>query len=273
MRVNLHVEVGDHPGHVLTVQVVVGAVDVPHTPVGVVVAVGACAEGPLGPQRGSAPVVVVVRETVHLYIHFAMVSLAGVILPPLLALHLDPLPLLPPHLLQLLLLSLPHSLSSENLSFCGLHCVLVTQAYLCILVWPHIVSSKVVFEFVRAQMQRQYAHASLWGRSTVLEIFSDLLELVELGPQPLDLVLHRRSTGLPDLFILKDLVDADDVVPVHLAARVLALCRVQFVEVPDLLSNILHEAIHLLQLLVSNVLEYTVKVLRAAGLSGYRAQP
>ena len=37
-------------------------------PVGVVVAVGACAEGPLGPQRGGAPVVVVVRETVHLYI-------------------------------------------------------------------------------------------------------------------------------------------------------------------------------------------------------------
>ena len=29
---HLHVEVGDHPGHVLTVQVVVGAVDVPHTP-------------------------------------------------------------------------------------------------------------------------------------------------------------------------------------------------------------------------------------------------
>ena len=37
-------------------------------PVGVVVAVGACAEGALGPQRGGAPVVVVVRETVHLYI-------------------------------------------------------------------------------------------------------------------------------------------------------------------------------------------------------------
>ena len=35
--------------------------------------------------------------------------------------------------------------------------------------------------------------------SPVLKIFSDLLELVELGPQPLDLVLHRRSTGLPDL--------------------------------------------------------------------------
>ena len=68
MRVLVHVGVGDHPGHVLAVEVVVGAVDVPHAPVGVVVAVGAGAEWPFRPEGRSLPVVVVVGETVHLHI-------------------------------------------------------------------------------------------------------------------------------------------------------------------------------------------------------------
>ncbi len=32
MRVNAEIKVGDHAGHILAVQVVVGHVDIPHTP-------------------------------------------------------------------------------------------------------------------------------------------------------------------------------------------------------------------------------------------------
>ena len=51
MRVLVQVGVGDHPSHVLAVEVVVSAVDVPHTPVRVVVAVGARAKVAIIPER------------------------------------------------------------------------------------------------------------------------------------------------------------------------------------------------------------------------------
>ena len=59
MRVLVQVGVGDHPSHVLAVEVVVGAVDVPHAPVGVVVAIGARAKVSVIPKRLGLPVVVV----------------------------------------------------------------------------------------------------------------------------------------------------------------------------------------------------------------------
>ena len=62
MGVLVHIRVGDHPGDVLAVEVVVGAVDVPHAPVRVVVAVGACAEGVVIPEGLSLPVIVVVAK-------------------------------------------------------------------------------------------------------------------------------------------------------------------------------------------------------------------
>ena len=94
MRVLVHVGVGDHPGHVLAVEVVVGAVDVPHAPVGVVVAVGARAEVAVIPERLSLPVVVVMAgvtnemfilvfvrwrlpEAVHLDVGGAVILLLG----------------------------------------------------------------------------------------------------------------------------------------------------------------------------------------------------
>ena len=64
MRVLVHVGVGDHPGHVLAVEVVVGAVDVPHAPVGVVVAVGARAKVAVIPERLGLPVVVVMANSI-----------------------------------------------------------------------------------------------------------------------------------------------------------------------------------------------------------------
>ena len=62
MGVLVHIRVGDHPGDVLAVEVVVGGVDVPDTPVGVVVAVGAGTERALSPERRGAPVVVVMTR-------------------------------------------------------------------------------------------------------------------------------------------------------------------------------------------------------------------
>ena len=58
----VEVGVGDHSSDVLAVEVVVGGVDVPDTPVGVVVAVGAGTERALSPERRGAPVVVVVTR-------------------------------------------------------------------------------------------------------------------------------------------------------------------------------------------------------------------
>ena len=59
MGVLVHIRVGDHPGDVLAVEVVVGGVDVARAPVRVVVTVGARAEGPVLPQRRCRPVTVV----------------------------------------------------------------------------------------------------------------------------------------------------------------------------------------------------------------------
>ena len=59
MWVLVQVGVGDHPCHILTVEVVVGAVDVPRTPVGVVVAVGARTKVAIIPERLSLPMIVV----------------------------------------------------------------------------------------------------------------------------------------------------------------------------------------------------------------------
>ena len=65
MRVLVHVGVGDHPGHVLAVEVIVGAVDVPHAPVGVVVAVCARAKVAVIPERLGLPVVVVMAKVTN----------------------------------------------------------------------------------------------------------------------------------------------------------------------------------------------------------------
>ena len=62
MPVLMEVRVGDHARDVLTVEVVVGGVDVPHAPVGVVVAVRARTEGAVIPQRWGAPVIVVMTK-------------------------------------------------------------------------------------------------------------------------------------------------------------------------------------------------------------------
>ena len=62
MWVLVEIRVGDHARDVLAVEVVVGGVDVPDTPVRVVVAVGAGTERALSPERRGAPVVVVVTR-------------------------------------------------------------------------------------------------------------------------------------------------------------------------------------------------------------------
>ena len=94
MRVLVQVGVGDHPSHVLAVEVVVGAVDVPHAPVGVVVAVGARAKVAVIPERLGLPMVVVMTsltneifisvflkwrlpEAVHLDVGGAVILLLG----------------------------------------------------------------------------------------------------------------------------------------------------------------------------------------------------
>ena len=66
MWVLIEIRVGDHARDVLAVEVVVGGVDVPDTPVRVVVAVGAGTERASSPQRGGLPVVLIVAEnTLH----------------------------------------------------------------------------------------------------------------------------------------------------------------------------------------------------------------
>ena len=62
VRVHAEIVVGHHARHVLAVEIVVGDVDVPHAPVGVVVAVGAGTERSSGPERGGLPVVLVMAE-------------------------------------------------------------------------------------------------------------------------------------------------------------------------------------------------------------------
>ena len=86
VRVDPEVVVGHHPRDVLAVEIVVGGVDVPDAPVGVVVAVGAGTESSPGPVGLSFPVVVVVAEAVHLRVRLAVVSLLG--LPPAFLFHL-----------------------------------------------------------------------------------------------------------------------------------------------------------------------------------------
>ena len=62
MSVLMKIRVGDHASDVLAVEIVVGDVDVPDAPVGVVVAVGARTEGAVIPQGRGAPVVFVMAE-------------------------------------------------------------------------------------------------------------------------------------------------------------------------------------------------------------------
>jgi len=111
--VDSHVVVGHHPRHVLAVEIVVGDVDVPDTPVGVVVAVGAGTERTTSPTRLRPPVLVVVTETIHLRLGLAVVSLLR--LPPALLLHLLPLDLLPLQFEQLPLQPLVLSLRPDLL--------------------------------------------------------------------------------------------------------------------------------------------------------------
>merc|ERR1719209_833406 len=88
VRVNPQIEVGHHTSDVLAIKVVVGLVDVSHAPVGVVVAVGASAEGSLRPLGFRLPMVVVVAEAVHLHISLAVV--VALQLPPRLSLFFSP---------------------------------------------------------------------------------------------------------------------------------------------------------------------------------------
>ena len=62
MSVLMKIRVGDHASDVLAVEIVMGDVDVPDAPVGVVVAVGACTEGAVIPQGRGAPVVFVMTR-------------------------------------------------------------------------------------------------------------------------------------------------------------------------------------------------------------------
>ena len=59
VRILVEVRVSYHASDVLAVKVVVGHVDIPDTPVGVVVAVGAGTKRSLSPERGSCPMMVV----------------------------------------------------------------------------------------------------------------------------------------------------------------------------------------------------------------------
>ena len=61
-RINPEVKVGDHASDILAVKIVVGGVDVPDTPVGVVVTVSAGTEGTLSPEGCSLPVGVVMAR-------------------------------------------------------------------------------------------------------------------------------------------------------------------------------------------------------------------
>ena len=50
-RIYSKIKISDHASDILAVEIVVGGVDVPDTPVGVIVTVGAGAKGPLRPHR------------------------------------------------------------------------------------------------------------------------------------------------------------------------------------------------------------------------------
>ena len=56
------IKIGDHACDILAVEIVVGGVDIPDTPVGVVVTVGAGAKRSLGPKWRSFPMIVIVTE-------------------------------------------------------------------------------------------------------------------------------------------------------------------------------------------------------------------
>jgi len=71
----MKIRVGDHASDVLAVEIVVGDIDVPDAPVGVVVAVGARTEGAVIPQGRGAPVVLVMAEAVHSNIRLTMILL------------------------------------------------------------------------------------------------------------------------------------------------------------------------------------------------------
>ena len=61
-RINVDVKVGDHASDILAVEIVVGGVYVPGTPVGVVVTVSAGTERTLSPEGCSLPVGVVMAR-------------------------------------------------------------------------------------------------------------------------------------------------------------------------------------------------------------------
>ena len=65
-RIYSEIKIGDHACDILAVEIVVGGVDIPDTPVGVVVTVGAGAEGPFCPHRGGLPVIIVVAKNIKI---------------------------------------------------------------------------------------------------------------------------------------------------------------------------------------------------------------
>merc|ERR1719192_692047 len=90
-----------------------GLVDVSHAPVGVVVTVGASAEGSLSPLGFRLPVLVVVAEAVHL--HISLTVVVALQLPPRLSLLFHPLDFLLPEPFQLPVFPLPSSLLLHGL--------------------------------------------------------------------------------------------------------------------------------------------------------------
>ena len=61
------IRVSYHACDILAVEVVVGHVDIPNTPVGVIVAVGAGTKRSLSPERGSCPMIVVMATKYRLF--------------------------------------------------------------------------------------------------------------------------------------------------------------------------------------------------------------
>ena len=67
MSVLMKIRVGDHASDVLAVEIVVGHVDIPGAPVGVVVAVGARTEGAIIPQGWRTPMVLIMAKRKYIF--------------------------------------------------------------------------------------------------------------------------------------------------------------------------------------------------------------
>merc|ERR1719474_631013 len=102
------------------------------------------------------------------------------------------------------------------------------------------------------------------------KVSPDLLQLVQLRSQLLDLVLDGRPAILPRDLVARDLGAANHRVPV-VVERAASLFMVwhcgvpQDVKVPDLLSNVLDQVVHLLDLLPGKAFQQPLHL--SAGLT------